>query len=873
MGKIFHIIDSFSTGQLSPKLRGRTDLSQYNNGVKTLTNFTIFPQGGATRRTGTKFITEVKDESTEVRLLPFQFSTVDTYILEWGNLYLRFYRNQGQILDTTEFLNGDFATDLTDWTDNSSGTGSTSWNSGVADLVGTGGGNEARLYQSLPLGTNTYTITITTSAAVTFNIGITAGGTEVATGSVNGTSQTFSFTPTVATTIFIEFENANSDTRTIDDISIDNPAFQIETPYTIAQVKELQVAQSADILFITHPDFKPRKLSRFNHDNWTLTSTFLIDGPYFDITEATYGGLGADFTLTPSATTGTITLTAASDLFVSTDVGRSIRFRDNDTGAWGWCEITVFTSATVVTAVVQRDLTGTVASKEWRLGAFSGTTGYPKAITFHDQRLYFASTTKQPQTFWGSTAGLIEDFQPDNSDFEDAVDPDTSVTFTVASTQANIINWLSGRRDLFLGTTGNIFVATGDTITSAITPDDISVKNAVGIDVKDIQPIVSQNATLFVQFFTKKLMELTFFFEEDGYRATDLTILSDNITSSGIKAISFQEVPDNIIWCVTTDGKLIGLTYLRTHKIVGWHNHIIGGTGVEVETIAVIPGATQSELWMVVKRTIDGATKRYVEVLTETFDGTKSDMWFLDSALPFTSTDSATITGISKANPGVVTTSSSHGFSNDDTIKITSVAGMTEVNDFNYIIKNVTSTTFELLNTDTSNFTTYTSSGTALKLPTSVTGLDHLEGETLGALVNESPHPDVVVSSGTVNLNHGAESALFGLNYTSILETNALESKVGLGTLQGSIGRTYKSILRFFETLGGQFGHDLTTLDPIQFRSGSDAMDSSPDIFSGDKILESIHGNETEQVILIQQDQPLPMTILSIISKMVVSDA
>ena len=158
MAKFFNIIDSFTTGQISPKLRGRVDLDQYNNGVRTLQNFTIHPHGGITRRTGSEFVAETKDSSVASRLIPFEFSTAQTYILEFGNQYIRFYRNQGQILDSTEFVNGDFTSDITSWTDNSSGTGSIAFNTDHMDLVGVGGGNEARAYQELNLGTNQYTV-------------------------------------------------------------------------------------------------------------------------------------------------------------------------------------------------------------------------------------------------------------------------------------------------------------------------------------------------------------------------------------------------------------------------------------------------------------------------------------------------------------------------------------------------------------------------------------------------------------------------------------------------------------------------------------------------------------------------------------------
>src|SRR3990167_3798989 len=159
---IFHIIDSFTAGQLTPELRGRTDLSQYQNGAEILQNFTIRPHGGITRRTGTQFIYETKDSSKATRLIPFQFSTEQAYILELGDYYIRFFKDDGIILDETDFANGTFDSD-TSWVERNSGTGNVTIAAGVATLTGAGTGNEARLRQTLALGTSQYTITGTTT--------------------------------------------------------------------------------------------------------------------------------------------------------------------------------------------------------------------------------------------------------------------------------------------------------------------------------------------------------------------------------------------------------------------------------------------------------------------------------------------------------------------------------------------------------------------------------------------------------------------------------------------------------------------------------------------------------------------------------------
>lgn len=873
MPKIFHLIDSFTSGEMSPKLRGRTDLAQYSNGLRTLDNFTIAPQGGVDNRTGTKHIAEVKDSSKSVRIIPFEFSTTQAYIIELGDQYMRFYRSQGQILDSTDFTNGDFTSNITSWTDTSVGTGAIAHNAGNSSMDITAGASTdyGKAEQGLILGTSQYTVTLDViSQTLTYNVGTTSGASDIATGTVSaGLAQTFNFTPSTEGAVYISLENRNaSTTLEVDNISLSNPIYEIDTPYTESQLFEVQFAQSADVMYMVHGSHEVMKLSRTGNDAWTLAEIDITDGPYIiennTATTFTVGATSGDTTLTASDIIGINSDTG----FKSTDVGRLVRHHNGT--EWGSMEITAFTSTTVVDVTITDTLSVT-ATARWRLGAFSDTTGHPQAVSFHEQRLYFANTANQPQTIWGSRAGSIQNFSPDNDTNADEIDDDTAVNFTIAATKANVIHWIASKESLFLGTSGSIFVAQASSRQEAITPNNISIKPAVGVGSKQMLPIVMQNATIFSQFFGFKLMELGYVYEDDSFGAADLTILSDHIIPSKIKEISRQETPHDIIWVVTDDGELRGLTYLRKEKVIGWHQHTLGGTGVAAESVTNIPGTNQSETYFIVKRTINGATKRYIEVMTDEFNGVKADSWYVDSGLSFTSTDTATITGVTKANPAVVTTSSSHGFSNGDSVKITNVLGMTELNNFTFVIKNVTSTTFELKNTDSTSYTTYTSAGTITKLVTSISGLDHLEGETISILADAATHPTKVVTSGAISLDRPVQSATIGLGYTSILETNIMESKSKVGTIQGSIGRTYKAIIRFYETLNGEYGYNSISTDKILFRSGSDAMDSSPGLFTGDKILEFPNGYENGQKITIKQTAPLPMSILSIVLKVEMS--
>ena len=519
MARVAAQLSNFTAGELSPRLDGRNDLAKYSAGCATVENMVIYPHGAAARRPGTTFIAEVKSSSAKTRLIPFEFSTTQTYILELGNQYMRFYRDNGQIL---------------------------------------------------------------------------SGGSP----------------------------------------------FEISTPYLTAELFDIKFAQSADVMYITHPNHQTRKLSRTGHTSWTLTVVDFTNGPYLDTNTSTT-------TITASAhTVGTgRTFTASASTFVSTDVDRLIRFRD------GYAKVTGFTSATVVTVEIIKDTGSTSASTDWSLGAFSDTTGHPSCVSFFEQRLVFAATLSQPQTVFFSKSG---DYENMDANIGGTVADDDAIIYTIASNQVNAIRFMSASRTLIIGTAGGEFTVTGGGDNNAITPTNIMIKKQSNHGAANIDAVAVANATLFVQRAKRKIRELAYNFDVDGYTAPDLTILAEHVTEGGIIEMAYQEEPLAIIWCVRNDGELVALTYQREQQVVAWHRHVFAGAfgsgNAVCESVAVIPTEdSEYELYMIIKRTINGATKRYVEFLN-TFDFDESDNTsfnFLDSQLSYSGSSATTISGLS----------------------------------------------------------------------------------------------------------------------------------------------------------------------------------------------------------------------------------
>lgn len=663
MAKTLVSVPSFTAGQLSPRMEGRTDFQKYFSAGTIINNFIVQPHGPVARRPGSYYVCEVKDSTKKTRLIPFSFSTTQTYILEFGDQYIRFYKDSGQI---------------------------------------------------------------------------TTGSPAV--------------------------------------------AYEISTPYLETEIFDLKFAQSADVMYLCHPNHEVRKLSRTGHTSWTLTQVDFVNGPYLDDNITTT-------TLTSSThTVGTgRTLTASSSLWVSTDVGRLVRFRD------GYGKITGYTSATVVTWEILEDTNSGSSSTDWSLGAFSDTTGHPKCVSFFEQRLVFAGTTNQPQTLFFSRSGDYENF---NDNRGGTISDSSAMIYTIASNQVNAITSIKATRTLIVMTTGGEFTVTSGATEDPITPTNLNIRKQSSYGSAGVDALSIGNTTVFLQRAKRKIRELAYNFDTDGYIAPDLTILSENISESGIVQMDYQQEPYSIVWCVRDDGSLVAMTYNRLQDVVAWHKHEFGGTNAKCKSVAVIDiDTTEDQVWCIIERTIDGSTKQYVEYLTPNdFNSSLTQFHYVDSGLSYSGSSTTTLTG-----------------------------------------------------------------------------LDHLEGETVKIILNGATHPDRVVSSGQITLDRATTEAKVGLGYISTLQTMRLDEGQG-GTDQTKTKRIYDVTVRFFETVGAKVGPDENNLDDIPFRDSSHPVDQPVPLFTGDKETEFPSDYGTDGFVLIKQEQALPMTILAVYARLELYD-
>ena len=736
MARVAAQLSNFTAGELSPRLDGRNDLAKYSAGCATVENMVIYPHGAAARRPGTQYVSSVKTPANKTRLIPFEFSTTQTYILELGNQYIRFYKDNGQIL---------------------------------------------------------------------------SGGSP----------------------------------------------YEISSPYLTAEIFDIKFAQSADVMYITHPNHKTRKLSRTGHTSWTLTEVDFVNGPYLDTNSSTT-------TITASAhTVGTgRTFTASTSTFVSTDVGRLVRFRD------GYAEITGFTSATVVTVEILKDTGSASGSTDWSLGAFSSTTGHPSCVSFFEQRLVFAATLNNPQTVYFSKSG---DYENMDANIGGTVADDDAIIYTIASNQVNAIRFMAAGRTLIIGTAGGEFTVSGGGDNDAVTPTNILIKKQSNHGAANTDAIAVANATLFLQRAKRKIRELAYNFDVDGYTAPDLTILAEHITEGGIVEMAYQEEPLAIIWCVRNDGELIALTYQREQEVVAWHRHIFGGafgsSKAVCESVAVIPTEdSEYELYMIIKRTINGATTRYVEYLnTFDFDQTDNTSFnFLDSQLNYSGATS-TLNGDISNSANTVIVASGTDFTSSGKIKIGG-----EI--ITYTGKSTNNLTGCTRGTESTTAAAHTSGDTVKQVVNSLSGLNHLEGQTVSILADGATHPDKTVSSNAVTLDRFANSVKIGLGYTSILKTMRIDAGSQNGTSQAKTKRIYEVTARLYESVGVEVGPDLNNMERVPFRTSANPMDQGIPPFTGDKEVEFRGNYDTDGFMIVRQTQPLPLTILSLYPRLVTND-
>ena len=852
MARVALELTNFTGGELSPRLDGRNDLTKYTSGCATLENLVVYPHGAAARRPGSTFVAEVADSDNKTRLIPFEFSTTQTYMLEFSNLKIRFYKDSGSILEGNKTITGITQANPAVVTATSHGYS----NGDEVLITAVVGMTEVNSKRFLVAGVTTHTFQLTDKDGTNIN-----------------------------STAYTAYGSAG----------ISNKVYEITTPYTTAQLFDIKFAQSADVMYITHPLHETTKLSRTAHTTWTLTDVDFTNGPFMDVNTTTT-------TLTPSsASVGSRDITASSVTginggsgFISTDIGRQIHFNA------GYGVITAITSTTIAVATITTAFTNANSITAWYLGSFSDTTGHASSVTFFEQRLVFAGTSDQPQTIFFSKSG---DYENMDANIGGTIADDDAIVYTIASNQVNAIRFMTATRTLIIGTAGGEFTVSGGSVDTAITPTNILIKKQSNHGSANVDAIAVGNATLFLQRAKRKIRELAYNFDVDGYIAPDMTILAEHITEGGLTQIAYQQEPNQIIYGVRGDGEMVGFTYQREQQVTAWHRHVFGGRfGIVTLTVSDYANiATATKLTLTKS---DGTTVNFTsttgtagtdEFKTETSnDATATNLkTAINAHADFTATVASavvTITETTYGGTGYLTIKSFDATrltaANESKAAIESIA-VIPTDDTEYqvwvivkrTVNGITRRYVEYLNVfdfDQTDNTTFNFLDSALSYSgvavSTISGLDHLEGQVVGILADGATHPNKTVTSGSITLDRSAKNVKVGLNYTSLLQTMRLNGGSQDGTSQGKTKRIYDITVRMFETIGVEVGANLSDMERIPFRSSADLMDEGIPPFTGDKQVEFRGNYETDGFIYVRQTQPLPFTILSLYPRMTTND-
>lgn len=716
---------NFTAGEISPRVLGRVDISKYQNGADTLDNAYVMVHGGAVRSPGSRFIRATKDSAKLARLIPFVYSADTAYALEFGHQYMRVYKDRA--------------------------------------VVGA--------------------------------------------------------------------------------------PYEIATPYSQTELAELNYVQSADTMFIVHPSYAVRRLTRYGDASWKLAAQRFTVEPHDEI------GQKPATALTLGAVSGSgVSATAAANAFQPSDVGRTLSSGAGvativgytsalivtvdiidafagtalASGAWtieespkatltpsgtitlggtatltlsagGWrndaqvsdigryvhvnggvVEITTYTSALAVDGVVRRALTGTTAAPAdaWSLESkvWNASNGYPRTATLYEQRLVLAGTTAFPNTVWASSPRIYDDFCVGAAD-------DDGLAFELVSDQQNPIQQIAPLAHLVPLTFGNIFSMRGG-VEKPLAPTNVRAKDEQGFGAANVRPVKVGNEALYVQRAGRRIRSLSYRVDLDAYSAPDISILSEHITQSGIVDMAYVQEPESIVAMVREDGVLVFLTINREQEVLAWTPGKQGGI---YESVCAIPYGDADQLWAIVRRTVNGSTVRYVELIE--FAREPDDNLQSDCCVVATGAASDTWSGFS-----------------------------------------------------------------------------HLEGETLSVKGDDVVFPQVVVSGGQITLPRDVESIEAGLPYTTTIVTLPPEIQLPEGSVVGRPVSISDVTVKLYRTIGCKIEGE-----SLPFRRFPVALDASVEPFTGDKRV-SVKGWARGRALTIVQDQPLPLCVLAIAKKVSVGD-
>lgn len=692
------------------------------------------------------------------------------------------------------------------------------------------------------------------------------------------------------------------------------PPIQLATPYQEADLFALDCStQSADVLWIFHPSYPPAVIERLTANSWayslSLPGQQPGESPYrgtTDVVKTGYSALGQNISLISQSSPCVVVLASSvgsqpfingSRIYINTCAGL-VELNEGEflvSGiAYGSVSVTVIDStgtSSVITAtgwhMNLQDPTSfaTIDSSSYLqysgggfavqvVPLFNSAGNYPACGTLYQERLTVGGMLNNPTQLNGSVQGDYPDFitDPNEDDF--------AFQFTLVSNQVNqLLNMIGTPNALMIGTSGGVWVVSSAN-GSSLSQTNVNASQQSTIGVSSLQPQLVNGSAVFVSRSARIVTFMTYSFATNQWDNTDLTRLNRNITvgdsseASGIAQTAFQVEPYPIFWAVRNDGQLIGLVFNTQDQVYAWFRvNMLPGGGV-IESVAVISGQNQEDqLVVVVKRTVDGLTRRYVEYfMPQELFHQLSNAFFVHSGLQFQGVGPFAITNITNTNPAVVT-APGHTLQNGQSIAIANVLGMTQANTnplTAWTVAGVSGDTLQLSGIDSSSWGFYTSGGTVEQVTNQLTGMSYLLGQTVVAIGDEQVIFEGLVSSDTVAFGSYANQVTIGLPFQTTIQPMNPIIGTPQATSKGKKQKFSRVTLSMYESVGGKVGTDASHLHAISY--GQNSIGNPPKLFTGN-VTRDLDGDWTdEDTILIVQSDPYPFTLRGVVPRLSVAE-
>lgn len=895
---------SLSGGELSNYLAGRVDLARYQNSLKLCRNWIVRATGGLSNRPGTRFMGEVQDSTKRSRLIPFAFSTTQTYALEFGNQKLRFFSNGAQVLDTgvpyeidTPYLEADLpllhytqsADVLTlvhpsyppyqlerhaalDWTltamDLSSGPFQDINSDSTKTVIPDGTTGTVNLVASSPIFLSEHVNHLMKLSQIDFGKPWNAGKT-VTVGTIQRSGGRY-YTSTSAGTTGVW-----APINTIGKWYDGGVYWEyVHSGFGVVQIQSVAgdgLSAVASVLSVL-----PDSLV-VGAGSGAVNISSLAVLPFFNIGIVTSSAHGLAVNDWVNFVVNYLdTLGHAQVAYFSSQVQSVSSSTGFIAGSKGSVVLPGFASLTGTSTVAKNAST---PSYLWAFGEFNDTRGYAQSACYHQQRLAFAGSPATPQGIWMSRTNAFGDFSESAP-----VQDDDSLTFKLASNQVNSVQNLISLGQLLALASDGEWVVGGSASSGPLTPTSLSATMRGYYGSSTLPALPTGKTALYVQDKGQSVREVVhdFAYGYDSYSGSDLSVFASHLFE-GFTLVEwcYQNVPTKTVWCVRSDGILLGMTYDPEQQIAAWHQHETDGL---FESVCCISEGNEDVVYAVVNRTINGSTYRSVERMESRLISDPMAACFMDSAISFDGRNTGSTT---------ITVSGGTTWDNTDTVTLTASASTFVSGDVNSQIVFVDAAGIAYRMT----ITAYMSATVVHARPERLipvayrsaartdwawarltfSGAVNLKAKAISVLAdgnvvsnpNLDASPITVDSSGTFTLAYPAYRVTAGLPYVSDIQT----LNVNIPSQETTIDK-YKAIpvvrMLVDKSCPLFVGRDFDHLDEQKIRY-TEGYDEPTNLLTGLGEVTIQTGFEKDGSIAIRNNYPLPSTILSLIPELTVA--